>query len=494
MALLCRGHACHPHQAKACRTMNATMRMLGRYPEARHFFAENLRLREQGTKQATHGPAAQFLWTMRKCQGWTFNTETLTVHLPSGEDFMVDHHDSELLAHHTRDALRASRWREAAKRRPSLQGMEEIPVDRECSLAYLNSLRSASDRKLMQSILTGGLKTRERAHRAKQATNPGCPWVCWPRGVPETLHHVYYDCSAWAEHRPATLMQDLFSHPQRPPCTLMHGLALESETVQQASREISSQRIPEVSEDVRARLGQGDGQNQEGRTADGRTIIYTDGANKRGFRSQLRQGGIGAFWGAGHFANFALPLGGRSQTNQRAELQAFLRAAQTDPRRLLIKTDSQYVVGGVRQFPCWRERGWEGPNWDLWEQVRQLLSADPSRVDVQWVKGHASMADVRRNVTTWEDRVGNNCADRLAGQGADLACLACPSLAAATALQQQRREFAVAHHKMLLGVAKEWHAAVQELPFLYSRAAPNPCAPPSRPGSFARRALRRRLV
>ena len=469
--------------------MNSTMRMLGRYPHLRDMFLENMRLREEGGTHVTHGPAAQFKWTLKKCGAWNFDAQNLCLRSTSGEEVPVLSHDSELLAHEVREALRAGKWGEAAQRRPQdMQGLEE-GVDKETSSAFLASLKLPSERKLMQAVLSGAIRTRDRAHRRGQAERSTCPWCT---GRVETLEHMLYECRAWEEHRPPELVAAFQAQPHCAPCSRMCGLIVESPCVRQASGMISAQRIPPIQPELSQRLASGEGSQQEGLSGDGRVIIYTDGSNKGGVRSRLRQGGIGAFWGAGHFANFSLPLGGRSQTNQRAELQAFLRAASTDPRRILIKTDSQYVVGGVRRLPAWQEAGWQGPNWDLWQQVRALLMVDPSRVEVQWVKGHATMADVRWGVTSWEDRMGNRCADHLANVGADMALQACPGLAEATAIQQARGDFAKKHHAMLLAIAKEQREAVQELAWLYYKSVPEPFAPPRRPGSFARRALNRR--
>eukprot|EP00973_Karenia_brevis_P004818 662498-Karenia_brevis.AAC.1 len=51
------------------------------------------------------------------------------------------------------------------------------------------------------------------------------------------------------------------------------------------------------------------------------------------------------------------PLQGWSQTNNRAELMAVLRILETDPRRLDIRSDSEYVVEGC-------SKSWSAPCWD----------------------------------------------------------------------------------------------------------------------------------
>ena len=124
--------------------------------------------------------------------------------------------------------------------------------------------------------------------------------------------------------------------------------------------------------------------------------------------------------------------------------------------------------------------------------------AFPGRVRACWVKGHATWRDVGTGVTTWADRVGNNCADDLANRGAEVHLTNSPELRRARLMQKDRRSFTMRHQQMLLNIVKEWEGAVSELPWLYSSAVPNPFDPqpePRRPGpgSFARRQRRRIL-
>ena len=109
------------------------------------------------------------------------------------------------------------------------------------------------------------------------------------------------------------------------------------------------------------------------------------------------------------------------------------------------------------------------------------------RVLATWVKGHATRADVRRGITTELDRIGNNCADKLASRGADQHLVLQPALARASEAQSAKRAHTMQHHAMLLNIAREWRGAVDELPWLYSRAVPDPFLPRPVPGSFARR-------
>jgi ribonuclease HI/uncharacterized phage-like protein YoqJ len=117
--------------------------------------------------------------------------------------------------------------------------------------------------------------------------------------------------------------------------------------------------------------------------------VYTDGAC-------LGNPGPGGWaWAVpgGRFAS-----GAEAQTtNQRMEVQAALEAVRSIDGRLVVVSDSTYVVN------CFRDRWWEGwlargwmnkakkpvANRDLWEPLIGAVRADPTRVTFRWVKGHS---------------------------------------------------------------------------------------------------------
>lgn len=83
-------------------------------------------------------------------------------------------------------------------------------------------------------------------------------------------------------------------------------------------------------------------------------------------------------------------------TNNRAELHAVVEALDTlaEPCRVLVRTDSEYVVGGVRRELAHQSNDLFGGvtpvthvNADLWE--RFLTVARPHEVRAEWVRGHA---------------------------------------------------------------------------------------------------------
>ena len=103
--------------------------------------------------------------------------------------------------------------------------------------------------------------------------------------------------------------------------------------------------------------------------------------------------------------------GERSTTNNRMELTAVIEAlaALKRPSRVVVHTDSQYVMKGITEWlRGWKARGWRTAakepvkNVDLWMKLEELCSAH--EIEWIWVKGHAG-------------HDGNERADRLANKG-----------------------------------------------------------------------------
>ena len=83
-------------------------------------------------------------------------------------------------------------------------------------------------------------------------------------------------------------------------------------------------------------------------TPEGRTVVWTDGATRRNQDRRLRRAGVGVYYGEGHVMNIAIPLPGREQTNNRAELMAIILAVERDRRQLWVRSDSEYCVAGCK--------------------------------------------------------------------------------------------------------------------------------------------------
>lgn len=144
----------------------------------------------------------------------------------------------------------------------------------------------------------------------------------------------------------------------------------------------------------------------------GRTVVFTDGACSNNGKPKARAG-LGVWWGPDHEWNTSERVTG-SQTNQRAEVSAasvaIAQAAKNGIERLLIKTDSMYVINCIKKWiPKWKENGWKKSNGqdvlhrDLFEEILENLG----EVDVHlsFVKGHSGVE-------------GNEGADALAVAGA----------------------------------------------------------------------------
>ncbi len=135
-------------------------------------------------------------------------------------------------------------------------------------------------------------------------------------------------------------------------------------------------------------------------------IIYTDGACK----GNPGPGGWGVLLKSGPHEK-TLHGGEAQTTNNRMELTAAIVALEAlkRPSRVVLHTDSQYVLKGMTEWlPAWKRRGWTTAdkkpvkNVDLW----QRLDAAAARHDLKWVwvRGHTGDP-------------GNERADALANQG-----------------------------------------------------------------------------
>lgn len=95
----------------------------------------------------------------------------------------------------------------------------------------------------------------------------------------------------------------------------------------------------------------------------------------------------------------------KSTTNNRMEITGVVRGLQyvTEPSRIKIYSDSQYVVNSIgcweKGRPTklgwivgWKRRGWtrregELKNIDLWQEIDRLVRVHES-VELIWVRGH----------------------------------------------------------------------------------------------------------
>jgi len=135
--------------------------------------------------------------------------------------------------------------------------------------------------------------------------------------------------------------------------------------------------------------------------------IFTDGSSF----SHPREGGMGIRFVTidenGHeVIHDYQPVGYRGATNQQMELMACIEALNvltsrnspidvTDYQKILIKTDSRYVVDNFANAKFnWPRSKWltrDGTpviNTDLWKELVKRATKIGRRVDIRWVKGH----------------------------------------------------------------------------------------------------------
>ena len=127
--------------------------------------------------------------------------------------------------------------------------------------------------------------------------------------------------------------------------------------------------------------------------------IFTDGACS----GNPGPGGWGAILECDGYKK-ELSGGEAKNTNNRMELSAVIAAlsALKDPCRVLLTTDSQYVVNGMEKgwAKKWQANGWrksdKSPalNTDLWQRLLELCEIHT--VSFHWVKGHAGHPENER--------------------------------------------------------------------------------------------------
>jgi ribonuclease HI len=140
--------------------------------------------------------------------------------------------------------------------------------------------------------------------------------------------------------------------------------------------------------------------------------IATDGACK----GNPGPGGWGAVIRMGTHEK-ELSGGEAHTTNNRMELQAAISGlnALTRPCRVMLSTDSRYVMDGLTKWiKGWQRNGWKTAdkkpvkNADLWQAL--LDAAAPHRIEWVWVKGHAGHPENER-----ADRLASDAAGRASG-------------------------------------------------------------------------------
>uniref|UniRef100_A0A182SRB2 Ribonuclease H1 n=1 Tax=Anopheles maculatus TaxID=74869 RepID=A0A182SRB2_9DIPT len=144
--------------------------------------------------------------------------------------------------------------------------------------------------------------------------------------------------------------------------------------------------------------------------------VYTDGSCE-GNGTARAAAGLGVYFAEGHALNTSKPVSGRA-TNNCGEIQAaslaIRLARQQGIRRLVINTDSQFLINSITKWlPGWKKRNWTlssgGPvknKTDFVELEHELSAGD---IEIKWnhVDAHCGI-------------LGNERADQLARKGSEM--------------------------------------------------------------------------
>uniref|UniRef100_A0A1I7VU35 ribonuclease H n=1 Tax=Loa loa TaxID=7209 RepID=A0A1I7VU35_LOALO len=154
-------------------------------------------------------------------------------------------------------------------------------------------------------------------------------------------------------------------------------------------------------------------------------LVYCDGS----FDWTLRKGGIGIFWSPNDERNVQLSLTGSKLTNIRAEIQAVslaaLQACSLNFDRIIIKTDSQFVVKVINSWLSkWRSNEWkkaDGKQIENMDDIQKLSHyTEIIKMRVEHTYGHQKYDENNGLEENWDemscderDRCGNFHSDRL---------------------------------------------------------------------------------
>lgn len=126
-------------------------------------------------------------------------------------------------------------------------------------------------------------------------------------------------------------------------------------------------------------------------------VIFTDGACS----GNPGPGGWGSIVWLPNDTICELGDGMRETTNNRMEMAAAIHALKMldlkEPTRILLYTDSQYLIRGITQWIFgWRSRGWKNAegkdvaNREHWEELhRQVTRLKPNSIEWKYVRGHS---------------------------------------------------------------------------------------------------------
>ena len=430
LTLLCPGHRADPNQAIACQCLTMLRRMLVARPELTEIVEACWSATQGRSDQTVPGPIGLVRAAAAKL-GWEW-VWPWAFRMACGRVVAYLETSVGEWEHIAREGARLAIWKEAAKKRKNLSGIE-AGVDRAVTVSMTRSLGlTPYEKGCLRSILADCVWTEELAHKAAKTD----PKMCSHCGeAVETLDHMWWACPAWNHVRQRHAAARGASQHELPPCLRLCGimpdgfrpcsLELDGEVAEPEPADLTA--VADAAVDASSELLPvccGNGGYKE-YMHNGFVVVFTDGAAKGNQHALIRQAGLGAYWGAAHPFNASQPLQGTAQTNQRAELAAALYVLQVEARPVEIRSDSRYVTDGINiHIHRWKAQGWhqrrrEISNADLWQKIYGLMQERSAEsVRVVKVKGHATVEDVEAGRSSPFDKHGNDAADTLAVAGA----------------------------------------------------------------------------
>ena len=131
--------------------------------------------------------------------------------------------------HVIRDKLRRIKWRNAAARRPDMEGLEDLSYEKSRALWKKRSLDTHLHRSL-EFVLSNAVWTRERKFRhteGKKESSPICKFC--DSNEDETPERIYWKCKKWAAIREKFPLARKVYEETRHSVTKACGLVLRSE-------------------------------------------------------------------------------------------------------------------------------------------------------------------------------------------------------------------------------------------------------------------------
>ena len=222
LTLLAPGHRLDPQQGLTYLRLKILQRMWQQRPDLHASIRRVWTLRMQGGQRAP-GPlglafaaARSIGWVPADVGCWTDT---------SGANLDMRNQIAGLWQHTVREGIRRKIWQAVPTQRRNLQGVE-AGIDRSATCKMLSSRTSANSeqRPILRRICADSVWTESLRFRIGRASTPVCPH-CHP--APETLQHLWWECSAWgqqrAEHAEALAAFCADGH-NWPPCLALCGV------------------------------------------------------------------------------------------------------------------------------------------------------------------------------------------------------------------------------------------------------------------------------